>query len=114
MAETERRVMTALLEVPELGLGPATACQASSSHNPKPLRFVYHHIQPQQAGGPTVPANLAQVCDSCHYSIHRLLWHLAQGAPVGVVPRKAQLALAQQGYYACEAAGTVTQIPNEG
>jgi len=96
------------------GIGTASTCTASITHDPKPLRFVWHHIQPHEAGGPTTPANLAQVCDSCHYSIHRLLWHLAQGAPPGFIPRRTQLALARQGYSACVTAGTVAKIPNEG
>lgn len=104
--------MSALLEVP--GLGKADHCQASATHSPAPLRFVWHHIQPHEAGGATVPENLASCCDGCHYSIHRLLWHLAQGLPLGPVPRRAQLALAEQGYAACQAAGTAGQIPNEG
>lgn len=104
--------MSALLAVP--GLGPAEKCTASASHNPVPLRYVWHHIQPQEAGGQTVPANLAEICDSCHFSIHRLLWHLARNLPIGPVPRQAQLALAQRGYEACVAAGTVARIPDEG
>lgn len=104
---------------------PATKCVASGTHTPTPLRFVWHHIQPHEAGGPTVAANLSQVCDSCHYTIHRILWAMAQiglGKPVTDVqrgyitnpPRQAQLTLAKQGYDACVAAGTVAQIPNEG
>ena len=104
--------MIAATELP--GLGPATTCQASGTHNPTPLRFVWHHVQPHEAGGPTAAANLIEVCDSCHYSIHRLLWHLAKGLPTGPVPRRAQLTFAQRGYAACVAAGTVAQIPNEG
>jgi hypothetical protein len=104
--------MIAHTELP--GIGIAATCQASKSHSPAPLRFVWHHIQPHEAGGPTEPANLAEVCDSCHYSIHRLLWHLAKGQPTGPVPRAAQLKLAQQGYAACVTAGTVDRIPNEG
>jgi len=96
------------------GVGPATTCQASGTHNPTPLRYVWHHCQPQQAGGATEAANLVELCDSCHYSVHRLLWHLAKGLPTGPVPRRAQLALARQGYAACVRAGTVAQIPNEG
>lgn len=96
------------------GIGTAARCDASTTHNPVPLRFVWHHIQPHEAGGPTVPANLVQLCDSCHYSVHRLLWHVAQGLPVGPVPRKKQLQLAMQGYAACAGAGTVVLIPNEG
>lgn len=104
--------MEALTEIP--GLGKATRCTASGSHNPVPLRFVWHHVQPVEAGGQTVPGNLIEICDSCHYSIHRLLWNLAQGLPLGPVPRAAQLGYAKQGLAACVAAGTVTQIPNEG
>lgn len=104
--------MSMLLEVP--GLGKADHCQASGSHNPVPLRFVWHHIQPQEAGGKTVAANLAQCCDSCHMSIHRLMWHMANALPLGPVPRAAQLELARQGYAACVAAGTVALIPDEG
>jgi hypothetical protein len=107
------------------GFGTATSCQASATHSPVPLRYVWHHVQPQEAGGATVAANLAQCCDSCHYSIHRLLWVMAQIAqqkPVTDVqrydithpPRKGQLKLASQGYDACVAAGTVAKIPNEG
>ena len=96
------------------GVGPATTCQGSGTHSPAPLRHVWHHIQPHDAGGPTDPANLVELCDSCHYSVHRLLWHLAKGLPTGPVPRRAQLALARRGYAACVAAGTVAQIANEG
>jgi hypothetical protein len=114
--------MSALLEYAGV---PATRCDASGTHNPRPLRFVWHHVQPHEAGGPTVPANLVQVCDSCHYTIHRILWVMAQIAlqkPVTDVqrayitnpPRQAQLALASKGYDACVAAGTIAQIPNEG
>jgi len=102
----------AQIELP--GLGKAQRCQASVSHSPAPLRFVWHHIQPHEAGGLTVAANLIEICDSCHYSIHRLLWNLANGLPVGLVPRHTQLAFAQRGYAACIAAGTVARIPNEG
>jgi len=96
------------------GFGPATRCDASKTHSPVPLRFVWHHIQPHEAGGPTTAVNLVQLCDSCHYSVHRLMWHLAQDLPVGPVPRQAQLVLATRGYTACVAAGTVGSIPNEG
>ncbi len=96
------------------GIGPAVMCEASKAHSPVPLRFVWHHIQPHEAGGLTVPANLVQLCDSCHYSVHRLLWHIAKGLPVGPVPRLSQLALARLGFAACQVAGTVDKIPNEG
>jgi len=53
-----------LAEVELLGVR-ATKCVVSVSHSPRPLRFVWHHVQPHEAGGPTTPANLIEVCDSC-------------------------------------------------
>jgi HNH endonuclease len=107
------------------GVGLATMCTASKVHSPVPLRFVWHHLQPLEAGGQTVAANLVEICDSCHYSIHRLLWYmrlLAEGTALSPAqadafahpPRRAQLAFATIGYQACVAAGTVASIPNEG
>lgn len=104
---------------------PATRCDASGRHSPVPLRYVWHHVQPQEAGGQTIPENLVQVCDSCHYTIHRLLWVyrlIALGQPVTDTqrayitkpPRRAQLTLASKGYEACRLAGTINRIPNEG
>ena len=104
---------------------PANRCDASASHTPTPLRFVWHHIQPKEAGGQTVSANLVQVCDSCHYTIHRLMWIYRLIALQGPItgeqrdmithpPRRAQLELAARGYDACRIAGTIAQIPNEG
>jgi hypothetical protein len=104
--------MIAQTELP--GLGRAQRCQASASHSPVPLRFVWHHVQPHEAGGLTVAANLIEICDSCHYSIHRLLWILANKLPRGPVPRQSQLAYAQLGYARCLVAGTVDKIPDEG
>jgi hypothetical protein len=114
-----------ITEIP--GVGPATLCEVASvaSHRPTPLRFVWHHCQPETAGGATDNTNLIQVCDSCHYSIHRILYALAQqylGKPITTVqqgyitnpPRKTELAFAQRGLQACIAAGTVDKIPNEG
>ena len=114
--------MSALLTVNGV---PATMCVASGTHSPLPLRYVWHHVQPQEAGGQTVPENLVELCDSCHYTVHRMMWVMAliaQGKPVtgaqrGYLahpPRKAQYALAGLGYEACVAAGTIAKIPNEG
>lgn len=86
---------------------------ATTAHRPQPLRFVTHHIQPQEAGGPSEPGNYAQLCDSCHYTIHRLMWYMRQGTALPKVHRN-QLKLAQEGYDRCVAAGTVSKIPNEG
>jgi len=96
------------------GFGPATQCVGSGTHTPMPLRYVWHHVQPHEAGGPTDATNLVELCDTCHYSIHRLLWHLARQLDLGPVPRRAQLTLARAGLAKCVAAGTVDKIPNEG
>ena len=97
------------------GFGKADHCEISTmaSHYPPPLRFVWHHIQPQEAGGATVATNLAQLCDSCHYAIHDVMHALAKELPVPRAHRD-QLKLAREGYEACVAAGTVGKIPNEG
>ncbi len=90
----------------------ATHCSIGF-HRPKPMRFIYHHIQPKVAGGLTTPNNLIALCDSCHYSIHILLWHLAQKTPPLVKGSRKQRRIAKLGYEACIAAGTVTLIPKE-
>lgn len=102
----------ALTELP--GVGKATRCQLGSTPRAHiPRRFVWHHILPQACGGKTEPGNLAQVCDSCHYAVHDLMWLLAQGqAPAGAYT-KAQMALAEQGYSEAVAAGTAGHMPKE-
>src|ERR1700750_2423059 len=117
--------MSALLEI--TGRGPATTCEVCSpaSHRPTPLRYVWHHAQPETTGGATDDTNLIQLCDSCHYSVHRILYALAckylgktlttaQQSYIDKPPRLAMLAFAQKGLDACIAAGTVEKIPNEG
>ena len=109
------------------GHGPASTCEVCSpaSHRPTPLRYVWHHEEPETAGGASDNTNLVQLCDSCHYSVHRILYALAckyLGKPLTTVqqsyldnpPRKAMLVFAQKGLDACIAAGTVEKIPNEG
>jgi hypothetical protein len=102
-----------------------TSCQVTTYHVPYVVRFVLHHIQPHEAGGPTVQENLASLCDSCHYTIHRMMWYMRALHLGGTLtadqqnlldhpPRQTQLTLATQGFDACVAAGTVEQIPNEG
>jgi hypothetical protein len=103
--------VSGVLEIP--GFPKPTSCRITTAHNPVPLRFVLHHVQPAEAGGPTVAENLADVCDSCHYSAHRVMWEMAKGLPVEKVHRNI-LKLAKTGYDACVAAGTVDKIPNEG
>lgn len=96
------------------GVGQATKCLALStiSHRPMPLRFVWHHILPQVCGGKTEPGNLVELCDSCHYTVHILLYSLAQGKKlkVGTI---AQKKFANQGYEAALSAGTEHLIPKE-
>jgi hypothetical protein len=102
----------ALTELPEVG--KASRCQLSVQAGPHPARrFVWHHILPQACGGQAEPANLAQLCDSCHYAVHDLMWELAQGATPAKPWTRAQLALALQGYRAAVAAGTVSRMPKE-
>jgi HNH endonuclease len=91
----------------------ADHCQLARYHAPNPLRFIWHHVQPKEAGGATVEENLAQLCDNDHYAVHRLMWELANGGVVSKGSRY-QMALARAGYEACVAAGTTSQIPNEG
>ena len=109
----------------DLAIPKATKCIVTTAHSPKPVRFVTHHIQPQEAGGQSVPENFAQLCDNCHYSVHRLLWYMHlkatgitltadQQALLDKPPRVKQRTLATQGFDACVAAGTVNKIPNEG
>ena len=96
-------------------LKPPSLCQAAPwTHHPAATRYVVHHIQPQTAGGLSVPANQVTLCDNCHYTVHMLMWHLAQKTPPSAKGTRAQRKLAQQGYDACVLAGTVHKIPNEG
>lgn len=92
-------------------------CSIQGRHYPKPLRFVQHHILPKACGGGDDLTNLVTLCDSCHYSVHALLWHLkTDGGLSGLHPRtnRYQLVVAMQGYERALAAGTKDRIPNEG
>lgn len=95
------------------GIGRATKCVVPVHHAPRPMRFVWHHILPQAAGGKTELVNLAELCDSCHYSVHIMLWSLAQGAVLPKHLDAGQLDLANAGYDAAVVAGTVALIPKE-
>ena len=105
--------MAGLTELP--GVGKATHCQLSVQWGPHPARrYVWHHILPQACGGLTTPANLAQLCDSCHYAVHDLMWLMANGTPRPAPPRTAaQLKLAKRGYDEAVAAGTAGKMPKE-
>ena len=95
-------------------MGPANRCVIARYHRPKPLRYVWHHVLPEACGGKTEPDNLASLCDSCHYSVHIILWNLASGIPAGNQGgTKAQLALARRGFTEAVLAGTAHKIPKE-
>jgi hypothetical protein len=105
--------MNALLVTPWGELAPH--CDIGK-HRPTPLRYVWHHVLPQAAGGQTNTSNLLSLCDTCHYAIHVILWHLRQhnGQPPALAGHPKHMAYAIQGYQLAVAAGTQNQIPNEG
>ena len=96
------------------GIGPATHCQISVTHRPRTLRYVWHHVLPQVCGGQTQAPNLVSLCDSCHYSIHIIMWNLRSTGVPGVRRwNTQQIAYAQRGYKEALAAGTANLIPKE-
>lgn len=100
-------------------VGTATKCMVAKTHEPKPLRYVWHHILPKVCGGQTVETNLVSCCDNCHYGVHALLWALAQnGGKLSAIfahfTSTARYDVAMMGYERAVEAGTVAQIPNEG
>lgn len=100
----------------------ASACAGyHSPHRPRPLRFVWHHILPQTCGGRTTKQNLVSLCDNCHITVHSILWLIAQhqGLTANIIRyqhigTEEQRELAERGYQAAVALGTVARIPNEG
>ena len=97
----------------EYGGTKADHCSIAVQHRPTPMRYVWHHVLPQACGGKTEAANLVQVCDGCHYSIHVLMWELANHQPVPNRCNRAQLGYAMTGYQEADAAGTANLIPKE-
>lgn len=101
------------------GFGTASKCEVVKDHNPKPLRFVWHHILPQACGGQTFAANLVQTCDNCHYGIHVIL-HDMKVNNGGIDESRSHLVntprwqVANKGYQGAVETGTVSKIPNEG
>lgn len=97
-------------------VGKAMSCSISANHTPAPLRFIWHHILPKSCGGTTVAANLASLCDNCHYAIHALMYELKANGKITPSRKNGKLRMqyAQQGYDQAVAAGTVAHIPNEG
>ena len=96
------------------GIGQAENCQVDAPHEPKPWRYVWHHICPQVCGGKTEPANLVSLCDNCHYGIHCMLVTLQKTGdlPAGLNPDRELLA--RQGYEQAKKNGKVHMIPHEG
>lgn len=102
-----------------LSFGYAKRCEATKTHSPTPLRYVWHHILPQTCGGKTVAANLIEVCDNCHYGIHAILHDMAVNG--GRVSKKyrhlvgtGRYEVAKKGYQSALDTGTLNKIPNEG
>lgn len=103
------------------GLGHASNCSAYGMHRPRPLRFIWHHVLPAVCGGPTNAANLVSLCDTCHYSVHALMYLLAGNAGQtsaihgwSRLGTKTQRQLALRGYADAVRLGTVDKIPDEG
>ena len=95
LRELSEQAPRALVFLP--GVGKAGRCQLSRQAGPHPpVRFIWHHILPQACGGKSERANLAELCDNCHMSIHAVLWWLAHPDT------------------AAQAAGTAGKIPKEG
>lgn len=104
--------MSALLIHPLTGAA-ASRCTNPVEHRPRPLRFVWHHVQPESAGG--TASTLVEVCDGCHYGTHALVYYMRTHG--GALPRGGsgyERDIAAAGYAMCVAAGTVDLIPNEG
>jgi hypothetical protein len=95
----------------------ATKCEAARYHRPKPYRFVLHHVMPKVCGGQSTPDNTIGLDDSCHYTIHLILWQLKENGgqldqvKIGTLKQRD---IAMKGYQAALAAGTVDRIPDEG
>ena len=83
----------------------AWACVLHKDHGTaRPIRGHVHHIHPQGAGGPDVPANRATVCANGHDAVHAVMWAIVEGLPVPACSRK-ELAMARDGVARWEAAG---------
>lgn len=60
---------------------PGNHCVVHRYHWPPVQRTVRHHVWPLGMGGPDTAANLVNVCDTGHYSIHGALDALMRGEP---------------------------------
>jgi Cys-tRNA synthase (O-phospho-L-seryl-tRNA:Cys-tRNA synthase) len=95
------------------GIGHADHCQVSVTHRPRTYRYIWHHILPQVCGGKTESPNLVSLDDSCHYTIHILMWNMANNVLLPPHVNRQQLDLAMRGYQEAIAAGTAGRIPKE-
>lgn len=80
-------------------------CTVHGKHIPRPLRTVWHHIQPLAMGGPDEPANKVEICDTGHYDVHRLLGDLIRDGAMRRGGTHQERLLARQGYTAWVTAG---------
>lgn len=87
-------------------LAPGTwTCALHRDHgSARPIRGAVHHVWPQGAGGPDIPANRVTICESGHGNVHAVMWALVNGRPP---PRcaRTELAMARQGVAEWRAAG---------
>lgn len=82
-----------------------TTCQVHRVHRPRPLRTVWHHIQPLAMHGDDIDSNKVAVCDTGHFDIHRLLGDLIRAGVMRRGGTRTERALARRGYDAWVAAG---------
>lgn len=81
------------------------ACTVHHTHSPHPLRTVWHHVQPLAMGGPDVPDNKVEVCDTGHYNVHRLLGDLIREGKMRPEGSARERVLANEGFTQWVAAG---------
>jgi hypothetical protein len=106
--------VSALLELPELGLYKPVECSLLRTHEPTPLRFVWHHILPETCGGRSTRDNLINVCDNCHIGIHAIMYAIVHKVPIPRSHSYAQYQIALRGIEQAVALGMQDRIPNEG
>jgi hypothetical protein len=84
-------------------------CQLHKAHRPEPLVTVRHHVQPLGMGGPDVPWNWLDVCDTGHRNVHTILGPMCQDGPrfgkVGRRGTRTERDAAKRGFSAWVAAG---------
>ena len=90
--------------LPARAAPPGSVCALHRRHYPPPLFLELHHVQPHAMGGASTPENLAPVCATGHYNVHRILAALVFGTerPGGTISERR---LAAAGYEKWIAAG---------